>query len=173
MLTLAEVAYLADAPTKWVLNTCAALGLDAQYSLALARRLYVVRLLQQAAGCSVERAEAIAGRLLQAAGAPADADSVSVALDDVGTVSMQLDVARLHSTFAARRSALQTTVAPRVRGRPTSGAKGPLEAARDWGLDLSLLASNLRRTPTERLRQLDAMADFRRRVRRPVSRAAG
>jgi hypothetical protein len=33
-------------------------------------------------------------------------------------------------------------------------------------LDLTLLAANLRRTPTQRLRQLDAMVDFRRRVRR-------
>jgi hypothetical protein len=169
MLTLAEVAYLADASPKWVLNTCSALGLHDAYTLALARRLYVVRLLQHAAGCSLERAAALAVRLLQGGGESNAPAVVSAALDDHGTLSLQLDVARLHSTFAARRSALSTTVAPHVRGRPSSREQGPLEAARAWGLDLSLLASNLRRTPTERLRQLDAMADFRRRVRRPVA----
>jgi hypothetical protein len=38
--------------------------------------------------------------------------------------------------------------------------------AEEYGLDLSLLAANLKRTPAQRLRQLDAMADFRRRARR-------
>lgn len=166
MLTLAEVAYLADAPPKWVLNTSAALRLHGPYTLALARRLYVVRLLQRATGCSLERAKALAGRLLQGGDASNHPAVASVALDDQGTLCMQLDVARLHSTFAARRSALHTTVAPRVRGRPTTREHEPLEAARAWGLDLSLLASNLRRTAAERLRQLDAMADFRRRVTR-------
>lgn len=42
----------------------------------------------------------------------------------------------------------------------------PLKAAREYGLDLSLLQANLRRTPAERLRQLDAMLSFVHRVRR-------
>lgn len=167
MLTLAEVAYLADAPPKWVLNTSAALGLPSAYTLPLARRLYVMRLLQRATGCSLERAEVLAVRLLQGGDESNNPTVASVALDDQGALCMQLDVARLNSTFHARRSALNTTVAPHVRGRPRTREHDPLETARAWGLDLSLLASNLRRTPTERLRQLDAMADFRRRVTRP------
>jgi len=173
MLTLAEVAYLAEAPPKWVLNTCAALGVGASYTLPLARRLQVVRLLQSEAGCSAERADALAERVLHPDNDSHDDGMVSVALDDEGMLRMQLDLARLNSTFAARRSALHTTVAPRVRGRPRSRVQGPLEAAREWGLDLSLLSSNLRRTQTERLRQLDAMADFRRRVRRPTVHPGG
>ncbi len=167
MLTLSEVAYLADASPKWVLNACSALALHDPYTLASARRLYVVRLLQHAAGCSLERAAALAVRLLQDGDESNDLAVVSVTLDEQATLCMQLDVARLNSTFAARRSALSTTLAPRVRGRPKTRELEPLKAARAWGLDLSLLASNLRRTPTERLRQLDAMADFRRRVTRP------
>jgi hypothetical protein len=42
----------------------------------------------------------------------------------------------------------------------------PLAAARTYGIDLTLLAANLRRSPEERIRQLDAMLDFARRVRR-------
>jgi hypothetical protein len=173
MLTLAEVAYLADAPPKWVLNTCAALGAGATYTLSVANRLQLVRLLQSTVGCSVERANALAERVLQEENDSDGNGMVSVALDDGGMLRMQLDLARLNSTFAARRSALHTTVAPRVRGRPRTRAQAPLDVAREWGLDLSLLSSNLRRTQTERLRQLDAMADFRRRVRRPTVHPGG
>ncbi len=41
-----------------------------------------------------------------------------------------------------------------------------LAAAREYGIDLTLLLANLRRTPEQRLRQLDAMLDFKNRVRR-------
>lgn len=62
----------------------------------------------------------------------------------------------------------------RVTGRlsgvgksPIPGATSdPLKAAREYGVDLSLLQANLRRTPAERLRQLDAMLSFVHRIRR-------
>ncbi len=173
MLTLAEVAFLADATPKWVLNTCAALEIGGPYSLGMAWRLLVIRLLQTGAGFSVGRADAVTERLGEAAHGAVNVDVVSVPLHDQGTLTLQLDVARLRSAFATRRSALQTSVAPRVRGRPKTRSPDPIEAAIEWGLDISLLQSNLRRTPSERLRQLDAMADFSRRVRRPHTRPGG
>ncbi len=51
--------------------------------------------------------------------------------------------------------------------RPT--ASDALTAAREYGIDLTLLVANLRRTPEQRLRQLDAMLDFKNRVRRAAS----
>jgi hypothetical protein len=44
--------------------------------------------------------------------------------------------------------------------------KDPVTIAREYGTDISLLQANLRRTPAERLRQLDAMLNFVRRARR-------
>jgi len=42
----------------------------------------------------------------------------------------------------------------------------PLAAAREYGMDITLLQSNLQLTPAQRLRQLDGLLDFVRRVRR-------
>lgn len=44
--------------------------------------------------------------------------------------------------------------------------KDPVTIAREYGFDISLLQANVRRTPAECLRQLDAMLDFVRRARR-------
>lgn len=168
MLTLGEVAYLADATPKWVLNTCAAVEPGAEYSVELARRLYVTRRLQRALDVPITSAFALAGEVLGRHDAGA-LPAASVPLDPDAMLTLGVDVARLDSSLAARRAALRTTIAPRTRGRPARGVVPPLEAAEAWGLDLSLLRSNLRRTPSERLRQLDAMVDFRRRVRRTAT----
>ncbi|MGH7516114.1 MAG: hypothetical protein ACREOC_01410 [Gemmatimonadales bacterium] len=68
---------------------------------------------------------------------------------------MSVGLSRLRTMYAARR-----------RGRPTMVRRDPIRAAEEYGFDLTLLAANPRRTPAERLRQLDAMADFRQRIRR-------
>lgn len=44
--------------------------------------------------------------------------------------------------------------------------RDPIRVAAEHGLDLSLLRANLRRTPAERLRQLDGMMEFVRAMRR-------
>ena len=172
MFTLAEIAYLVDGTPKWVLNTCAAVEPGATYSVELARRLYLTRRLQRALDLPTTRAYALAGDVLRRHDA-ARSPSARLPLDPESTLTLEVDVARLDSSLAARRAALRTTIAPRTRGRPSSGVRPPLEAAEAWGLDLSLLRSNLRRTPSERLRQLDAMVDFRRRVRRAAAATGG
>ncbi len=49
---------------------------------------------------------------------------------------------------------------------PARLSSDALDAAREYGIDLTLLVANLRRTPEQRLRQLDAMLDLKNRVRR-------
>jgi hypothetical protein len=80
-------------------------------------------------------------------------------------VAITVDVYRLLVRFGARLSWLRTEYQPRRRGRP-GRRREPVVAAKEYGLDLGLLRYNLGRTPAERLRQLDAMHTFRRRVRR-------
>jgi hypothetical protein len=165
MCSLAELAYLADAPPKWVLNTCAAVAQGEAYSLELARRLHVARGLQRALALPIANAYALAGEVERAI----EAGEVTFTPPPHAAapfLSLQFDLVRLASSFAVRRAALRTTIAPRTRGRPSRSASSPLAAAEAWGLDLSLLRANLRRTPAQRLRQLDAMVDFRRRVQR-------
>lgn len=81
-------------------------------------------------------------------------------------MTVTVDVYRILATLSAGLSRLRTMQAPRRPGRPARARRDPIRAAEAHGLDLSLVAANLRRTPAERLRQLDGMADFRRRVRR-------
>ena len=165
MYSLAELAYLADAPPKWVLNTCAAVAPGEAYSLELGRRLYAARGLQRALDLSIASAYALAGEVGRAieAGVATFTPPPHAAAP---FLALQFDLVLLASSFAVRRAALRTTIAPRARGRPSRASSSPLAAAEAWGLDVSLLRANLRRTPAERLRQLDAMVDFRRRVRR-------
>ena len=44
--------------------------------------------------------------------------------------------------------------------------KDPVTIAREYGFDISLLQANLRLTPEERIRQLDAILSFISRMRR-------
>jgi len=169
MLSLSDISYLADAPPKWVLNTCAALGLGLRYSLDLAWRLYLTHRLQWAIGVPLARGGEIAGTIPR--GPATDGLRMTeLPVDERCEIVLSLDLDRLRSSFAARRAALATTIAPRVRGRPATRRRDPVKAAEDWGLDVSLLSANLRRSQTERLRQLDAMSSFRRSARRVAER---
>jgi hypothetical protein len=161
-MTLADLARLLDADPKWVLNTLAVLGRrPGRYSQALARRLAVTRALHLATGMPLGHAFALAAKALRVGGtAP-----VTVPTKEPH-VTITTDLPRLLSALSVRYSLLRTTLAPRRRGRPARQRRDAVTAAREWGLDTSLLMDNLRKTPQERLRQLDAMAAFARSVSR-------
>lgn len=166
-MTLSELALVVGADAKWLLNAAAVLPMPKGYTLALARRLALARALQDGLGVPLPRAYAMAGEALRrytAGNAP-----VTLAVDDAGTVEVKIDVHRVLSAVNVRLSRLKTMYAPRRRGPRSSARRDPLRVASDYGLDLSLLRANLGRTPAERLRQLDNMAAFRRRVRRTSS----
>jgi hypothetical protein len=162
-MTLAEFAYLLDADPKWVQNAAAAIGGSFHYTLLTAQRLAVARALGQTADMPLPRAYAIAGKILRQSGGSREPVRIS---DDADPVAVTVDVFRVLATVSVGLSRLRTMYAPRQRGRPATLQRDPIRVAEEYGLDLSLLAANLRRTPAERLRQLDAMADFRRRARR-------
>lgn len=162
-MTLAEFAYLLDVDPKWVQNAAAALGGSLRYTLPTAKRLAVARALAETAGMPLPRAYTLAGAILRKAGGSKEPVRVS---DETDPVAVTVDVFRILAAVSVGLSRLRTMYAPRRRGRPATLRPDPLRVAEEYGLDLSLLAANLRRTPAERLRQLDAMADFRRRARR-------
>ncbi len=162
-MTLAEFAYLLDADPKWVQNAAAALGGELRYTLATARRLAVARALSRSGDMPLPRAYTIAGKVLRTSVGSRKPVRVS---EEAAPVAVTVDVFRILGAVSVGLSRLRTMYAPRRRGRPASLRRDPLRVAEEYGLDLSLLAANLRRTPAERLRQLDAMADFRRRTGR-------
>ena len=161
-MTLGEFAYVLDVDPKWVQNAGAALRSPLRYTLATAQCLAVARALTDALGTPLPRAYAEAAGMLRRY--DGSRRPVAVSTGD-GAVAATVDVYRILAAVNTGLSRLRTTYAPRRRGRPSRARRDPVRRAADYGLDLTLLAANLRRTPAERLRQLDAMAEFRRRVR--------
>jgi hypothetical protein len=155
-VTLAEFSIVVDAPPKWVLNTRAILGLDSDYTVEAAEHLALVRALNRDFGIALPRASDLAVRALR---------SVTVAAVPSGFANLVIDVVRLRMAIATRLSLLSTQHAPRRAGRKPRRT-APLSAAKRHGLDVTLLRANLALSPADRLRQLDAMASFRTRVRR-------
>ena len=161
-MTLSDFALLVDAPPKWVLNTRAVLGSGVCYSVPIAERLALVRVLNRDLGIALPRAWSLAGAaLLRPVG---QSEVVSVVAGD-GSVTVAIDVIAYRRPLrrAVHNSQLQ---APRRAGRKPRRSSNPVSAAQRHGLDVSLLQANLKRSPSERLRQLDAMASFSSRVRR-------
>ncbi|MEK7403068.1 MAG: hypothetical protein AABZ80_12005 [Gemmatimonadota bacterium] len=162
-MTLAELALLAGASPKWVLNAAAVVPVPRRYSLDVARRLAVTRAIQSAAGATLPKAWASAGDALSryhGEDAP-----VTLAPHDSDAVVLTVDVGRLLSEVNVRHSQLNSMYAPRQRGRRRR-PQDPVRDAVAYGLDVSLMQSNLERTVAQRVRQLDAMIAFRRNVRR-------
>lgn len=164
-MTLAELAYLVGVEPKWVLNTMAALDRAPRYSLAVARRLAVARAIVEETGTSVMRALDLADQALRAG---SDGTSPVVVPVEPREVAVWIDIGRVLSAFHVRLSLLRTTLAPRQRGRPPK-RRNPLQIASEWGIDLTLLADNARKSKEQRLRQLDAMVTFAREARRVAS----
>ena len=160
-MTLAELAHLIGAEPKWVLNVLAALEQSPRYSPTLARRLAVTHTIIEATGAPVARAFEVAEKALRS-----DPGSPVVIRDQDGSAGVWIDLPRILSTFNARLSLLRTTFAPRQRGRPPARRRNALAVATEWGIDLTLLADNVRKSPEQRLRQLDVMLSFARKAKR-------
>lgn len=152
-----------------MLNGHAVWGGSRAYSMPLARQLAVTHELQSALGIPLAVAFRVAGDALAA---QPIAGLTLVPVREGADAMVAVDVARLLAAVEARASAWRAGYGARAAGRPPKTRRpsrtAALERARDWGLDLSLVQANLRRTPEQRLRQLDAMVAFRRQVRRVV-----
>ena len=158
-MTLSEFAALLDAEPKWVLNTTLG-SIDHRphrYSLDLARRLTITRVIHTVTSIPLMCAFDLAQRGLDAF---AQGSVAVVELVYSGEVGLTLDIGRILSSFSVRLSVLHTIYEPRQLGRPPATRRDKLKAAADWGIDLSLLADNLRKTVEQRVRQLDGMARF-------------
>lgn len=163
-MTLAEFAQLLGTSPKWVLNAVSALGLSRDYARERARQLCITKALLDAGVGSLQEAFVLARRTLTAW--RGDAQPVTVPLSANGDIALTVDVYRLLAALSVRESVMRESYAPLARGRPRAVVSDPLADARDWGLDLSLLRDNLRKSPLERLRQLDRMRAFARNVKR-------
>jgi hypothetical protein len=152
-MTLGQFAYALGAPTKWVQNTWAILGLHPVYGEADLWHMALVRLLERAMEVPLKRAYATAQAAIPHP--MAQEQSMELELVDEGALDVSIDWARFSSAVLAGLSRARTQYQERRRGRPLKERLHGIAAARAHGIDVSLLRTSLRRSPAERLRTLD------------------
>ena len=160
-LTLGQYATAVGAPTRWVQNAHAVLGLGAEYIPAGVRRLAFARLLKEACGMPLVDAYPLAGPAL--AGWPERREWTLAGPGDTAVVTVDLE--RFLSDCNVRLSLARSWYAERRRGRPPKTRRRGVAWAKWYGVDVTLLQESLKRTPAERLRALDANLDFLKSLR--------
>jgi hypothetical protein len=150
-MTLGQFATAVGAPRRWIQNAFQALGLPAQYSEPLARRLAFAKTVKEACGMPLRRAFPLAGEAL----ARWPAHKTWELRETDGAVRVVLDLERFLSDYAVRLSLSRTFYAEKRRGRPRKRELRGIALAEWYGVDVSLLVESLKRTPEERLRLLD------------------
>lgn len=164
-MTLGEFAYLLDVEPKWVQNAFANLKMAPTYTIEEGQRLGLARVLHNMFGVPLGQAHGFARQALNAF----DGSHAPVTISNDTPVSLTIDVYRFLSSFNVRRSLLQTHYQPKRRGRSYRGPVDPVQVAREYGLDLTLITSNRARSVAERIRQLDDMRDFVRAVQKTTT----
>lgn len=173
-MTLAQFAIAAGAESKWVQNAAALLDLDLSYSREEALWLGLVKRLHEHLGVPLKEASRLARAALKECGdehaafeteGASNRFEVFQSPDTIVSVSVALD--RYLSDFWASLVRALIHYEPRRRGRPSEGAgTSAVQRAREYGVDLGLLAASLRLTPAERLRRLDRNVEFVKALRR-------
>jgi hypothetical protein len=160
-MTLGEFSTAVGAPKRWVQNAFQALGLRAEYTEPLARRLAFARAVKEACGMPLRRAFPLAEEAL----ARWPAQKTWDLREPDGAVRVVIDLERFLSDYAVRLSLSRTFYAEKRRGRPPKRRLRGIALAKWYGVDLSLLQESLKRTPEERLRTLDRAVEELRSMR--------
>ena len=147
---------MVGAKPRWVQNAHAVLGLKARYHEAGAKTLGLARQLNEQLRIPLVEAYPIARKALAAW----PARGVWEREDPTGIVTLRVDVARYLSGYAARLALARNWYAEKKRGRSRKSRKRGIAAAREYGIDLTLLEESLKRTPEERLRELEEATEF-------------
>jgi len=156
MITLGQFATAVGAPKRWVQNAFQALGLPAVYTEPLARRLAFAKAVKEACGMPLRRAFPFAEEAL----ARWPRYKTWDLMDPDGAIRVVIDLERFLSDYAVRLSLSRSYYAEKRRGRPRKRKLRGLALAKWYGVDVSLLVESLKRTPEERLRQLDEAREF-------------
>lgn len=160
-MRLGHFATIVGAQPRWVQNAFQVLDFEPEYDEERAKVLGLARQLHEALRIPLVTAYPLAQEALTAW----PDMKVWRWEDDAGIVTLEVDLERYLSTYAARLSLSRTWYAEKKRGRPPKRPEDPIEAARQYGIDISLLQEQLRRSPAERLRTLDEAIDFVQSVR--------
>jgi len=161
-MTAAQFAIAAGCEAKWILNSAALLRRRIRRTPADAQWWGLVRLLSETLRLPLQAAADAATSALR----HPITRTAAAFTDASGSVSLLIDLPRYQSIVLGNLSRALVHETPRRRGRPPrSSEKGPVDSARRYGVDLGLVRSALKRTPSERLEMLEANAAFVRAMR--------
>jgi hypothetical protein len=152
-MTLGQFAFAVGAKPRWVLNTLSRLRVPRRYDEPLARRLALARTLHESAALPLPRAWAEAARILAEADYFKDWEYES----GDGLVTVRVDLPRFFTNYQVRLAVSHSShAAPKRRGRAPSRRGSAIERARAYGIDVTLLDSQLAQAPAQRVREMDA-----------------
>lgn len=158
-MTLGQFATAVNATPRWVLNALTRLKQKRVYSEPVARRLALARYLADGAGMPLTEAWDVAREIL------ALPMTGVWRRESLGGVTLSVELGRFYTTYGANLSLANSTYGERLRGRRPSRRRSAVRRAQDYGIDVTLLDSALRRSPEERLRLLNENMEWVRRVR--------
>jgi hypothetical protein len=162
MLSSSELAYLVDVDPKWIHNAALRLKRPIRHSVKEAIRLTLARQLHEGIGITLPHAMELANEAIHA-----NIDQPFVVMSPDGTAWLSIDTGRFLLRFNARLAWMRTHTPLPERGRkPMQRHEDAIAAARAYGIDISLLEANLRRTRGERLTELNDNMEFLHHVRR-------
>jgi hypothetical protein len=163
-MTARQTAIAAAADLKWLTNSARLLRRTLRHTPDHAKWWGLVRLLVDELGLSLKAAAYAASTALRS---PGSSSQFRASADPSGSAALVIDLPRYESIFLGNLSRALVQETPRRRGRiRQSSRKNAVAAARDYGIDISLLRSALERTPAERLSLLESNAAFIRGMRR-------
>ena len=158
-MTLGQFTLASGSDLKWLQNSAALLGRDINRTPGEAKLWALIRMLVSALDIPLRRALEIATNALRMERVGVE---VVVSPSSARIATVVIDLNRFESVFNGNLSAALTLELPRQRGRPKAVTENPIENAKEYGIDISLLQSALLLPVSARLERLDANAQFLR-----------
>jgi hypothetical protein len=151
-MTVKQFAMAVGVDPKWIHNAAQALGCRFTRTLTEARWLRLAHLIHEGTGMPLARAASLAREAIGRGGA---ACTLDIPASTDGSLTLELDLDRFESSFAAAATAALAFGGERRRGRASSRPRDPIAAAQAHGVDVGLVLRSLAVTAGERLARLD------------------
>ncbi|MDP3774088.1 MAG: hypothetical protein Q8Q85_07435 [Gemmatimonadales bacterium] len=159
-MTLGQFAVAVAATPRWVLNARSRLKVRRAYSEPLARRLALARFLAEGSGMPLLDAWPLAGEIL------AGTEMTGTwSRESPGGVTLCVELPRFFTTYGANLALAINKYGERLRGRRNRKRKSAVQRAKEYGVDVTLIDSALRRNPEERLRMVSEDMAFLSEIR--------
>lgn len=144
------------AAPRWVLNALTRLKVRRRYDEPLARLLALARMLAEALDIPLARAFELAGGALR----EADPHGQWRVESANGAVVLIIDMPRFFTSYGARLARARSDYGERLRGRRPRKRKSATQRAMEYGVDVSLIGSQLRDGPAERFDRVAENLEF-------------